>query len=233
MTRAELKAEAKSQLHGNWVWAACVSLVLVIINAILFGPSINATLKTVNDMNEVMGSSHPESVFNPGIWAGRLLGNSRTGFLSGFFMLSMVITFLAFTEGRKFNFWRSIFSVFTDNRFIPELINYLLSNIFQFLWSLLLVIPGLIKSYSYAMTPYIVSDLVDSGHEVHATTGITESRRLMNGHKWELFVLDLSFIGWAILASLTLGIGFIWLIPYEQTTKANFYRNLAGDQFRQ
>lgn len=55
----------------------------------------------------------------------------------------------------------------------------------------------------------------------------------MQGHKWELFVLDLSFIGWAILSGLTLGIGFIWLIPYEQATKANFYRNLAGDQFRQ
>ncbi|WP_336511410.1 DUF975 family protein [Lactobacillus panisapium] len=233
MTRAELKAEAKSQLHGNWIWAACVSLVLVIIIATLFGPSINTILKTLNDMNEVMGSSHPESVFNPAIWAGSILSNSGSEFLSGFFMLSMAITFLAFTEGRKFNFWRSIFSVFTDNRFVPELLNYILSYIFQILWTCLLIIPGFIKSYSYALTPYIVSDLVASGHEVHATTGITESRRLMNGHKWELFVLDLSFIGWTILAGLTLGIGLIWLIPYKQTTKANFYRNLAGNQFRQ
>lgn len=233
MTRAELKTEAKRRLHGNWGWAVCVGLALTIINALLFGPSINNSIKAVNEVNNAMGSAQPESVFSPAIWAGRLLGNSGMSMLSGFFMLSMVITFLAFTRGRKFNFLKAIFSVFTDNRFIPELLNYLLSYIFQFLWTLLLVIPGIVKSYSYALTPYIVSDMIDSGKEVHATTGITASRELMQGHKWELFVLDLSFIGWAILSGLTLGIGFIWLIPYEQATKANFYRNLAGDKFRQ
>lgn len=233
MTRAELKADAKQQLRGNWGWAVWVGLVLTIINWIIFAPTINNTIKAVNNMNDVMGSSSPESVFNPGIWAGRLLGNSGMSVLSGFFMLSMVITFLAFARGQKFSSFKAIFSVFTDNRFIPEFLNYLLSYIFQFLWSLLLFVPGFVKAYSYALTPYIVSDMVDSGKEVHATTGINESRRLMQGHKWELFVLDLSFLGWYILGLVTLGIANLWIIPYEQTTKANFYRNLAGDQFRE
>ncbi|MBA1392397.1 DUF975 family protein, partial [Lactobacillus sp. XV13L] len=61
---------------------------------------------------------------------------------------------------------------------------------------------------------------------------ITASLQLMSGHKWELFVLDLSFLVWFILSMITMGIGFIWLIPYVQTTRANFYRHLAGNQFR-
>lgn len=228
MTRAELKAKAKSQLHNNWGWAACIGLVFTLINGLIFSPSIGDSAAKANN---AMDTSRLMS--NPGIWAGRLLGKFGLSFLSGFFMLSIVITFLALSRGHRFTFFKSIFSVFTDKRFVPEFLNYLLSYIFQGLWTLLLVIPGIVKSYSYALTPYIVNDMVESGKEIHATTGINESRKLMVGHKWQLFVLDLSFIGWFILGGLTLGIGFIWVIPYLQTTRANFYRSLAGDQFRQ
>lgn len=231
MIRAELKSEAKKQLRGNWGWAVWFGLVMLIINAILFGSNYSSYVKTANDFNDALGNANAGSFFDPSIWAGRLGTGSGMSFLGGFFMLSMVITFLHFANGQKFSISKGIFSVFTEGRFVPELLNYLLSYIFQYLWTLLLIIPGWIKSYSYALTPYIVSDMVESGKEVGPTTGISESRKLMDGHKWELFVLDLSFIGWEILAFLTLGIGFIWLAPYIQVTKANFYRNIAGDQF--
>lgn len=81
------------------------------------------------------------------------------------------------------------------------------------------------------MTPYIMKDLYDSGKTPTATEAITKSRELMDGHKTDLFVLDLSFLGWAILGIVTAGIGFIWITPYYRQTKANFYRKLAGDQF--
>ena len=232
MTRAELKAEAKNQLRHNWGWAISVGIVMTVFVGIFFGkPVFDTTVRTMNNMNDAMGSGSLDSVFKPGVWAGQLGINTGVNFLGSFFLLSLVVTFLHFTRGERMGFFKSIFSVFMDSRFVPEFLNFLLSYIFQFLWSLLLVIPGLIKSYSYAMTPYIVNDLVESGQEVHATTAITASRQLMDGHKWDLFVLNLSFIGWYILSVITFGIGYIWLLPYEQTTKANFYRNLAGDQF--
>lgn len=81
------------------------------------------------------------------------------------------------------------------------------------------------------MSPYIVRDYVRSGKEIKATEAIKLSRELMKGHKLDLFVLDLSFIGWEILANMTLGVGYLWLIPYIQTTKANFFHALAGEKY--
>lgn len=94
-----------------------------------------------------------------------------------------------------------------------------------------MIIPGIIKAYSYSMTPYIVKDMVASGKQVSATDGINASKELMKGHKMALFIFDLSFLGWNILAAITCGIGYLWVTPYYQTAKANFYRRIAGDKF--
>ena len=75
------------------------------------------------------------------------------------------------------------------------------------------------------MTPYILLDKP----ELSANEAITDSRMMMKGHKWELFLLDLSFIGWILLSLLTLGILFIYVIPYMQAARAEFYRNLKGE----
>ena len=100
-----------------------------------------------------------------------------------------------------------------------------LVGIYTVLWTLLLIIPGIIKAYSYAMAPYVFKD----NPEISCDDAIKESMRLMDGHKLQLFLLDLSFIGWVILASLTLGIGFLWLVPYWQTTRVHFYEDLKKE----
>lgn len=97
-----------------------------------------------------------------------------------------------------------------------------LQNLYVWLWSLLLVVPGIIKSYSYAMTSYILADRP----ELKNNAAIEESMRMMDGHKMRLFLLDLSFIGWGILCVLTLGIGFLFLSPYMSTARASFYEDL-------
>lgn len=98
-----------------------------------------------------------------------------------------------------------------------------LKDIFLFLWSLLFVIPGIIKSFSYAMVPYILAD----DPSLSAREAITLSRKMMNGNKWKLFVLDLSFIGWIILSVFTLGIlGIFYVNPYIYSTYAEFYNTL-------
>lgn len=86
----------------------------------------------------------------------------------------------------------------------------LLVFVYTLLWTLLLVIPGIIKAYSYSMTFYILRE----NPEMTAGDAITASQKMMDGHKMDLFLLSLSFIGWAILASITFGIGYLWLIPY-------------------
>lgn len=102
----------------------------------------------------------------------------------------------------------------------------LLMMVYIWLWTLLLVIPGIIKAYSYAMTPYILKDEPELG----ADAVITKSMAMMQGNKMKLFLLDLSFIGWMILAMITLGIGLLWLVPYMQNARAAFYMDLKRTQ---
>ncbi len=102
-----------------------------------------------------------------------------------------------------------------------------LRGLFQFLWSLLFVIPGIIKHYSYRMVPYILADQP----ELSGTAAITRSREMMNGQKWNAFVLDLSFLGWHILSALTLGIlGVFYVNPYQAATNAELYHELKAMQ---
>ena len=117
---------------------------------------------------------------------------------------------------------KDMFEGYNKELFSRVLTTTLLYYVYVFLWSLLLLIPGCIKSYSYAMTPYILKD----NPEMKNNAAIEESMRMMDGHKLELFLLDLSFIGWAILSILTCCIGFLWLIPYINMAHVNFYEDL-------
>lgn len=102
----------------------------------------------------------------------------------------------------------------------------LLTMVYTLLWTLLLIIPGIIKAYSYSMTYYVLED----NPELSGDKAIEESMRMMSGHKWELFWLHLTFIGWGLLCILTLGIGVLWLLPYMQTAQAAFYENLKSQE---
>ena len=110
-----------------------------------------------------------------------------------------------------------------------NVIAYVLISVFTFLWSLLLIVPGIIKALSYSQTYYILADAQASGVEMSATEAIKTSQELMKGHKWEFFCLQLSFLGWMILANLTFGIGWLWLGPYMSTTKACYYDYVASE----
>lgn len=94
----------------------------------------------------------------------------------------------------------------------------LLKNVFVFLWSILFIIPGIVKTYSYSLAEYISLQNKDLTWK----ECIDESRRLMDGHKWEMFMLDLSFIGWIILCVFTFGVGTLFLNPYRQATKVEY-----------
>lgn len=133
------------------------------------------------------------------------------------------VLFLDLLRGAKLDFGR-LFDGYRD--FGRILGTGLIQAIYTFLWTLLFIIPGIVKSYSYAMTPFILKDY----SELQYDSAINKSMEMMSGYKMKLFLLDLSFIGWGILCLLTLGIGFLFLGPYMQASRAAFYQNLKQER---
>jgi len=103
----------------------------------------------------------------------------------------------------------------------------LLQSLYVLLWSLLFIIPGIMASYSYAMTEFILAE----HPELTAGEAIAQSKVMMAGNRWRLFCLHFSFIGWDILCTLTMGIGHLWLRPYRQAADAVFYREITGSGY--
>ena len=101
-----------------------------------------------------------------------------------------------------------------------------LSDLYVFLWCLLLIIPGLMRAYSYRLVPYILAD----DPELSPKEVLQKSKQMMYGQRWNAFVLDLSFLGWEILGALTLGlVDLFWTKPYEQNADAALYLRLRGE----
>ena len=126
--------------------------------------------------------------------------------------------------GEKVEF-RDLITGFTDGFGKIFLLGFM-SDLFVFLWGLLFIIPGIVKSYSYAMAPYIMQDDPSKNWK----QCIDESRQMMNGHKAQLFWLEFSFIGWTLLGMLCLGVGVLFVTPYINQARANFYLALKEQQ---
>lgn len=202
------KNEALSALRGNWANALVATIILVAL-ALFFSS------------NDAINSYYQRVVINP------FIGYSLS-FVSLFVLLPLAVGYsnsmrvlLETGDNRLAN---NSFSLGFGN-WLHVVWGMVLSTIYIFLWTLLLIIPGIIKSYSYALTPYILVE----HPEMSANEAIEESMRLMDGHKFDLFYLQLSFIGWAILSILSLGLGFFWLIPYQMTAQAAFYRDIKNE----
>lgn len=127
-----------------------------------------------------------------------------------------------FREGKPIDIGK-LFDSFKD--FGRVWVTLILVAIYTILWTCLLIIPGIVKSYSYALTPFILKD----EPELKYNAAIEKSMRMMDGYKMKLFLLDLSFIGWMILSVLTLGIGLLFLQPYMNTARAAFYEDLKAE----
>ncbi len=146
---------------------------------------------------------------------------------AGYFLLPLTLGlylyFLGFSNGLKPSF-SEIFTKGFDGRYYLRRVGGLLwMALFTFLWSLLFVIPGIVKSYSYALTPYILARYP----EIPAKEAIKLSMKVMDGRKFELFVLQLSFLGWNLLTVLTFGlVGIFYAGPYEHMTTVLFYEDV-------
>ena len=135
------------------------------------------------------------------------------------FSLSLCIIYLKLTKKEEI----SVGNVFDGfNKTGRALWLNILIAIFTFLWTCLLIIPGIIKQYAYSMAYYVLAD----NPELTAREALTKSKEIMKGHKLDLFVLQLSFIGWYFLIGITFGIAAIYVVPYISATTANFYNSI-------
>lgn len=144
------------------------------------------------------------------------VGSVATFLLTGPLIIGLFTFYVKLARAEEAKI-ENLFDGFND--FVQNFLLQLMIGIFTFLWSLLFFIPGIVKSYSYSMAYYIKID----NPSYDWKTCIDESKKRMDGHKWELFCLHFSFIGWEILCCFTFGIGLLWLTPYMQAANANFY----------
>lgn len=218
MSSSDFRERARQMLRGKWGLAILTSFVASILGGLLIQSSVNINL----NLDEELLRKIPEVVriFLLELFSAGTTLNFVHFILGGTVALGYC-KFLLNLHDNKPAEVKDLFSQF--DRFADGFVLHLLTWLYTFLWGLLLVIPGIVASYKYAMAPFIM--LENPG--MKPKDAITASKELMDGHKMELFFLDLSFIGWELLNLLTLGIGSFWLDPYMNASRAAFYRNLC------
>lgn len=212
------KLTAKHTLQGNWKNAVLVTFVAALLGGIISGSNISLTFNVDADDLRYM----PEFVvaYIRTVAPIALCMGLAQCILGGTVRLGYCGYLLKLYDGEE----AKLEDLFSEmDRWIEGFCLSLLQGLFVALWSMLLVIPGIIAAYRYAMAPFI---LYENPH-MSASDAINESKSLMDGRKMDLFILNLSFIGWSLLAALTLGIGYLWLNPYMSMTEACFYRSLS------
>lgn len=223
---SELKEKGKTAFKGNYWKCVLVSLILAIIAAGSAGGSSSSSSQQAlqnsgqpmtDEQIAIMGAILVAALVFLIIWTIIkifLLNPVEVG-CHNFFKNNLTDNSVNLSEIKAAfgpNYKRSVGTIF-------------LRDLFILLWMLLLIFPAIIKSYSYAMVPYILID----EPELSATEVITRSREMMNGNKWRAFVLDLSFIGWILLTLITCGIvGIFWTNPYMYSTRAALYQQLKN-----
>ena len=209
----ELMADARMALSGNWGMAVLgYFLYIILMNSIGFF-ALAACAFTM-----VVGSAAGSDVLAAFslvyliayLFLFLICGPASVGF-SGFF--------LGIAQEGEANL-ENLFVGF--QRFGKSVGVYFFHLLFFFLWYLLLIIPGIIALFRYSMAFFIIADDGDCG----PLEAITRSKEMMVGNKWKFFCLNWRFFGWAILCNLTFGIGYLWLVPYMQTSFAKFYEDV-------
>lgn len=207
----ELKESARDNLRENWTVAILVWLIAWVLTDAFTGNG---------------GKEGAEFIMKNGAFI-------RVGDQEG-----SLASLLAFIIGGPINFGMSVYflklaryeeAVFKDlfsgfNYFLKTFVLNLLIIMFTFLWFLLLIIPGIIAILKYSMAYYIMND----NPEISPLEAIRQSKEMMDGNKERLFMLWVSFIGWFLLGIFTFGIGFLYVMPYYNAAKANFYEDIKS-----
>ena len=209
---SELRAQARERLEGKWGTFVLMTFLMLVIQTILQIPGYIGSLLEILSPENVLASLSFSNISN---------------ILSLLALpLSWGLTVSLLRNHREESVdLENLFDGFRGGRYTRVFCALFLVNLFTFFWALLLIIPGIMKAFSYALTPYIIMD----EPELTARQAITRSCEIMEGRRWKLFCLYLSFIGWGILSLLTFGIGFLWLAPYMNASIAAFYEDARAE----
>lgn len=154
-----------------------------------------------------------------------LIGNLSSLVMFWLFNSALVSYFLIFQNKEKYaSVWQAFNQTFTKCYIHDIFAVSMMSAIYSYLWSLLLIIPGIIKEYSYSQSIFLVASVNSHGHKISFNTALNQSSSLMDGHKYEYFVLRFSLIGWTMLAILTCGIALFWVVPYKYAVLNRYYQ---------
>lgn len=203
MTSADYRAKARAYLGGQifareWLMATVACLVTVVCG--------------------ILENIPGKATYVGAVFA--LIGIIASFIISGPITYGICSYFLRLTRGEDPRL-ENVIDGFTSC-FAGNFVLFFMQTLFVSLWSLLLIIPGIIKSYEYSMAFYIKNDHPEYGWK----ECIDESKRIMNGNKWRLFCLKISFFGWYIVGAFCLGIGTVFVTPYEQAAITEFYNDI-------
>ena len=210
-TNSEIRQEALSLMKGNWGSAVLVTVALYLI--IIICAVVSTTIGTM-----IGGDTISNSI-------GQILSLLTTILVSYPILFASMMLFLHFVRGEQKLYIGGLFKVFSKPYYGKSIGVYLLMYIFTLLWSLLLIVPGIIKSLAYSLAPFILVD----NPELSANQAINESVKMMKGHKMDLFLIMLGYMGFALLSILALGIPLLWVVPYYQAVLAKFYEEVKAD----
>lgn len=217
MKSKDFKTLSLNQLRGKWL-----NTIGALLSAFL---SLFAVILLVSLPSNIYNILHPHSIAPLPIMLISLLGVIivyviEAGFIYGIYKYMLMFVRHGYSECGY------IFSGFTSGikTLVRSFLLMILICIFVYLWALLLIIPGIIAALRYSMAFYILAD----DDNIKPIDAIRISKKMMYGHKWRLFKLGLSFIGWILLCAVTCGIGFIFLAPYMTAAHSNFYEYLRG-----
>jgi len=231
-TRQELKADAKIVYKANYWISVLAGVFLMIVTGARSGGSSGRS----NSNTDELANLSPE-VANAiiigvvvAILIALIIGAVFSIFVGNVILVGSQKVFINNKVADVKPGAATIFSMFGCGYYKNIVLTMFLSDLYVFLWSLLLIIPGIVKGYEYRMVPYLLAD----DPSLSKDEAFVKSKEMMAGQKWAAFVLDLSFIGWFILSGLTCGLLAIFYVnPYYYQTCANLYVALNGSSFRE
>ena len=242
----DFRAAARKALQGFWLMAIVVTFVAALLGGVSQSFNVRVEVPSPVEFNQEIDTTELDAI--PGADESLLVGfihfvneiseqypffKPLLAFLSILAAIQLIIGGPVMLGYNRFKLYRldgeeakfsDLFSCF--DRFLDGLWMRIRTILQVFLWSLLFVIPGIVASYRYAMVPYLMADHPD----MTVAQAFDRSKAMMNGHKGELFLLHLSFIGWLLLSAITLGLAGLVIAPYMQFAEGAFYRNLAADR---
>lgn len=218
-TRKELKERAKALLNSIYWKAFLISIVIALAGGNNGRGGSGGS--TSNSSNSIQSNIN-NNIFSSLIFLALIIGMV--------FLIIALRIFLGyplevggrryFVQSAQYRDNKKCFSfAFDGQNYMGIMLTMLLKGVQNLLWYLLLIIPGIVKAYAYRMVPYILADNPNIG----CKKAIALSNRMTDGHKFDMFILDLSFIGWYLLGLLALVVGMLFVMPYENATNAELY----------